>query len=1302
MAEAVKEMQAKENEKIEDAAKSKGKDGDEKEWTKEQRQAIEKRERTLLVSAAAGSGKTATLTQRIVETILYDDKADISKMVVVTFTRPAAAELRERISAALSKEKAKNPDDTRLERQLLLMPSAKIGTIHSFCADIIRQNASAIGLSPAFRVCETTEKGLILFDIAKTLVEECYSSLDNSVCNGEDFCRLADNLTSTRSEGSVEEILIGMYENLNSFVDRVEALGRLRDNFQPFTEFFDTVAGAKIKENVASFYEYYRQLYENDLKNIRAYSSDRVKKNHLPAYEEELSLIKGVLLSLDSGYEKTRKAILRERQEKFGGVNAEHSDEYDLNLKEIRKELWLKGGERDALAKGLFSFEPEQIEELQARLYNFHSTLYLVLSELDRRFRREKLKRNICDYGDLEHYAHELLYNGKEKSSIANEIREYYDAIYVDEYQDVSPIQHEIFAAISREDNCFMVGDIKQSIYSFRMAEPDIFAEMKGSFTDVNEVKGREAASIFMSSNFRCDETVVNFTNLVFDALFGVAGASIYYEKKDRLIYAKKNIVGYTPVLPKVALIAGMTKDEKERMRGIDADGDEEETEVQESVEAEYVASEIERLFKEKKENGKNIKPSDVIIMLRKSGTHGRAYYNALRARGIPVSMESQSGFFDDPEVLLALCLFNVVDNPQRDIYLMGLLHSPLYGFSLDELAAIRLEESELSLYDALCLYTEKNGFKKGERFISELEDFRKKAQGLSADRLISYLYRETGILSMCGENTEKGHGKLLVLYNAAREFEASSFKGLYNFLLYINGLIEKGKSLVEESVVGDVSGVRIMSIHKAKGLEAPVCFVSNTFTSLDPKDVKNDLVFNSDIGFSPKFLESEKGLRAKNPVRQAIIDVMNFKSREEELRVLYVALTRARERLYVTGKLNGGLDNFLDKKKREGRNMCEYSVLHASKPIDWILAAMAKENRLYCELVCAHKKESGEFEELDIGSKFLPSAPTPCVLPVQEGIERKDEAEQKEKEDKKKEETLKNIRNTLLERFDFEYPFEHLKDMPAKVSVSKLKPELLGSDETSPDELKKMLGGKEKLLRDEKKDSPETANASVKTGAPDEANAEKQEKTDENRERKKTVPKFISEQDTEQKEEDSAARGTATHLFMQFADFERLRATGAEEELSVMTAAGFISKKDAETVFIDELERFAHSDFLSEILSCANARREFRFNTQLDASLFASGEKKEQLKGEMLLVQGVIDCILEYDDGSYTVIDYKTDRLSSYELENEWAARKKLSDRHREQLKYYALACEKMYGRPPKATKIYSLPLGKAIDVKL
>ncbi len=1288
----------------------------EKKWTKEQKTAIEERKRTLLVSAAAGSGKTATLTERIIRSLTDEDSpSDIAKMIIVTFTRAAATELRERISSAVASEIEKNPKNARLRRQLLLLPSAKICTIDSFCAELVRQNAVSVGISPNFRVCDENERLLLMNEIVENLIEECYSDEDGRVCNGEDFCDFVDDLVSVNSESEIGKILLSIYEKIENFTDRAEVLAKYRDSFNFDRSFLDTEYGRVIYSDVKGVFEHYKALYELYTEKIENSGNESVIEKHLPAYISDLRYIKAQLCALEEGYSEAKAVFASFEKQSLKNVKSEDADENDNIMKSVRQGFL----EDKKSCASYFSYSNEHIQKLQTKLYKFHDVLYSVISELDRRFREEKQRRGICDYGDLEHYTLELLYDGKEPSPLARKQRDYYECVYIDEYQDINPIQHKIFEAITREDNCFMVGDIKQSIYSFRRADPDIFASMKKTFPKIEDAKENERASIFMSSNFRCDKEIIDFSNMVFDSLFGVSGESIGYERADRLSFAKQTNEREGDRLPTVALISGKKRNGKQAPE--DFEDDELFSDEGEDLEAEYVADEIKRLVSEERlNNGERIKPSDVAILLR-TNAKAQRFASALEKRGISSSKKSGEDFFASPEVMLALSLLNTVDNPHRDVYLMGTLCSPIYGFTSDELTLVRLVGGDgLSLYECLQKYVEAYPeFEKGRYFLSELEKFRKKARNMPVNRLLLYLYKETGMLSLCGEGSEAGHKKLLYLYNYAGNFEASSFKGLYNFICYINEIREREKGFSDDSEALGCEGVRIMTVHASKGLEFPVCFVSGCGRQMKPLELKKDLVFDSKIGFSPKFFDKEKLVRVENPVRLAIAKSIEKQSRLEELRVLYVALTRARERLYVTGSLNGRADNYLQRSRMNGKMMSDYTVLNTKYMLEWILSSIARDENETASiklisgaassiettditeaykkgefgiLLNRDKKEAPEQEKENERKEQSPDLSSE-EGEIKEGKGEESKARQDGENENAPDEESKeraSLAELLKKRFDFKYPYSHISDIPAKLSVSRLYPSLLDEKEDGGALLSEIT---ERIA-----ESLNTATVEKPAEKLDTAVDEKETEVLDDEPKKRVFPQFILKS-----EATGAERGTATHLFMQFADFASLKKVGVKAELERLVAQGFISQDQAELVFENELELFAASELLSDILSADNVRREFRFNSLLPAEMFSQEEeKKEQLKGHTLLVQGVIDCVLEYNDGSYTVIDYKTDRLTPFELSNSWAAEKKLRERHKEQLTYYSAACEKMYGRAPKEVKIYSLPLGRCIKVAL
>ncbi len=1232
-----------------------------REWTPQQLSAMNTRDKTLLVSAAAGSGKTATLTERIIRSLLDEDNpADISRMIIVTFTRAAAAELRERISAAISQAVSENPRNRRLASQLLLLPSAKICTIDSFCSDILREHATRLGLSPAFRVCDENERALLMSDIMETLIEECYGICDNGLFSSTEFCRFADSIVSAKKGEGLSEALLGIYEKISSFTEKTLTLAKMRDNFLPFEDFFKTKAGEYIKSYAERGFAHYESLYSRYIDELCATGEQIFTERHLPAYDNDLRFARHMIETLKRGdYTKCKEELSKYSKVDFGSIKGV-TDPTDERLKTIRSDF---RDFREYVDGSFFSYTEGELVRLFTRVYEFNDIAYRFLYEYDLRFCREKKRRGICDYGDLEHYALALLYNGDGISDVAERIRDSYDYIYIDEYQDINPVQHAIFSAITRQNNCFMVGDIKQSIYSFRRADPDIFAAMKSSFPKLGSDGEGENASIFMSDNFRCDEPIIDFINAIFDVIFGVAGDSIGYERADRLNFKKQCRDGYAGVIPQFILL---DKPPSKKRGAPDPDDEDEETAGVIS-EYEYVAKKIKALLSGGRlANGKRIKPSDIAILLRSAKTKAPRYAEALRACGIDCNNNESESFFSNPEILLVLCLLNTIDNPQKDIYLAGTLHSPIYNFSLDDLLKIRLSvKGKKSLYDALVEYCEANpDFERGAYFLSELARYREKARACPVDKLIRYLYNETGLLSMYGRASEAGHARLIYLYNHARGFEASSFKGLYNFVQYINEIIEKKRTFAEPSAESG-AGVSIMTIHHSKGLEFPVCFVCDCGANMSSKDTQTDLLFDATMGVCPTFLE-EDGVKVDNPVRFAMARRINDNSVREELRVLYVALTRAREQLYVVGRPRKMTEKLLEECEIGSATLSEFSVLHMNSYEKLILTSLLsgegkeKAKMLFVDLQ-GNEMPLANARDMGIGAQKSPDTPErDAPSEDTEAIEAPEE----------KEPTLiptpdpetEKFKQMIRERIEYSYPYAHLTKIPAKLSVSRLYPDILDTlDESAA--LDDGQGGIKptRLVR--------------------------------------AIPRFV----LNETEADSAQRGTATHLFMQFADFATVKKNGAKAELERLVREGFITETDADITYENELLLFERSEFLSELLAADNLRREFRFNTLLSASDFTQSEGlKIELEGERLLVQGVIDCIVEHKDGSYSIVDYKTDRLTDAELADKSLAAKKLSLRHREQLRYYSYACEQIYGKKPKEALIYSLPLGDTVTVDL
>ena len=1175
----------------------------ERRWTDEQLSAINTRDKTLLVSAAAGSGKTATLTERIIRSLTdKDSPMDIDSILVVTFTNAAAAELRAKISKALSEAVEANPEDKHLKRQLYLLPSAKIRTIDSFCNEILRANCDRVGLPPVYRIADTAECELLAISIIEGLIEAVYNGDLPEIASPEEFDKLCDCLTDTKRTEELAGVFRYIHLKCDSAEEGIDLLASLIKKYE--------CKDIPVEENAYGSYllEHYREMLSHYIaaadKYIRMFSGgNEGEQKYLGMVESDRDLLKRLLSA--KTYDEARLGI--ENYSLVRKPTVRKDKTYDMEGYSQLRDMMKRN--LDGMKK-YFVYTSEMWGELFASLHNQLSIMYRFEKRFDELFLEEKRRRGALSYADIERYTYKCLINDGQLTDIAKNVAGQFEAIYIDEYQDVNSLQNRIFEAISRPDNRFMVGDIKQSIYGFRSACPEIFAGMKSAFPRLDEAKG-DCASIFMSRNFRCDKAIVDFVNNIFDRAFSFVSSSIGYEDGDRLGYSKIQPCGEPQYMYPEVCMLDKTED-KEKMQS-----------------ARVVAKKISDLLADGKlSNGSSIRPSDIAIILRNARDKDIKYALALEEYGIPVTISGAKDFFLSPEVLLALCLLNTIDNPRRDIYLAGLLLSPLFDFDADDLYLIRQEGGE-SLYESLVKYVESNSeFTKGVHFLERLGYYRAIAEGVSVDTLIYKLYHETGLLALASKSG--GKENLTLLYDYARSYEAGSFKGLYNFISFINNIIDKKTSFDDTRVGDSADAVKIVTCHASKGLEYPVVFLVEADGEIYNKERNSRLAFSEDFGISFR-LRTPSGLAVvNNPVQDIINNRIHRKLYEEELRVLYVALTRARERLYVVG-----LCPLQDREEYELKmsvirdNLSEYSFRELSSYQEIILA---------CDGRSALSVE--EFAGVLTADEQVQS-----VLPLSESKEEKS--------------AEKDLVEELAARFSFEYPSPHLTTLPEKMSVSTMSPTVLdGSD----DEVLKL----------------DLSDPDIDEG-------------------KSILPSFM----VGSAADESAKRGIATHLFMQFCDLKRLKEKGADAELRRLIDKGFISAEDGGRVRTREIERFLESGLFSEMCSAKKIYRELRFNVCLPASYFTEDEEKRSaLSGREILVQGVIDCIIEHTDGSLALYDYKTDRLTREELDNRTLAEEKLRAKHKMQLCIYSMAVEKMFGQKPNTLAVYSLPLGDTVSM--
>ena len=1247
-------------------------------WTAAQKHAMEAQGRNLLLSAAAGSGKTATLTARIIRSLTAEENpADISRLLVVTFTRAAAGELKTRISAALSKALAEHPGNRHLTKQLISIGSASICTIDSFCLSLVRAHFQMLSLPPDFRLADETELAVLRRTLMEDLIEEYYDKKTDGM-----FAALTEHFTGMRNDGDLAPMLTEIYQKIAAFPEGLSYLSRCAEEYEGEADlpFLQTHFGTIIKRHALRRLAGCISRMENALRDIT--DNGVLQKAYEKSFSYDLETCQALSSALtQDNYQEACRICADYAPIRVGSLKAAQKTEASIKACEMRSAVV------EEIRKKLtphFLIPQEKLPALYRATGQVCAALHEFLSDYDRRLAEEKLTRAVCDFGDITRLTYRLLVtpNG-EPTAIAREIAQQYDAIYIDEYQDVDAVQDAIFRAIAQPNNRFMVGDIKQSIYGFRGSEPSIFAGYRRDYPilepDAEPDPEQLSESVFMSENFRCDRHVISFVNAICSYLFAACGESIGYVPQDDLIFSKAEPEGYQA--PKVRVMITVPPEKEDEAEDEAPAEETEEEDTAEKPEIRLIVGEIRRLLNGgKKADGTPIRPGDIAILSRTATCHS-AIAEALEAAGIPTATAEQKDFFENPEVLLLLCLLNTIDNPTRDIPLAGVLRSPLFGFTMDDLVLIRARTKDCPLIDAVRAMSEADEddplARRCRDFIATLDHYRDAARALPVDKLLRRLYRERCLLAYAGSGRDKQdraavrtrRTNLLRFYEYARRFESGSFKGLYQFIGYINGIIEEGTTIQFGGSASE-DAVSLMTIHKSKGLEFPVCFLCNTSSKFSAKDTESTLLFDRKIGLAIRLPDSTGFARLNTPMRVAIADHRNEELRQEEMRLLYVALTRAREYLYVTANSRSRRDSLLSKAAlraaQDGGGLAT-ALMDCNSYLEWMLTAMETPRG----------RDAYECRFLDpsaLDAYLAEAEDTPALIP----------AKISEETDENAEPTMADsaILDAWEARFDFKYPYEHLTTLPSKISVSDLHPAVLDHQLD--------------IEEDDMRFSEEDTQLRLRLGhlaqrdAADDMSA--------------MVEKWLSRTPafcrTEETETVSAAeRGTATHLFLQFCDMERARRDGVRAEAIRLTEQRFLPPHVAQEIREDQLTRFFASDFYERLRRARRVWREQRFQLLLPAESFTQNEDDaRELSGEVLLVQGVIDLFFEAEDGKLILCDYKTDALTREERRDPSQAAKKLIARHERQLSYYAQALEQLCGRRPDEVLIYSLPLGDAI----
>ena len=1201
-------------------------------WTPAQKEAIDSRGYSIAVSAAAGSGKTAVLTNRIIERVCAED-GDISRILVVTFTKAAAAELVSRIADALSKKLAENTENAHIRKQSLLVSSAQISTIHSFCLDLIRTNFQKLNIPPDFSAGDEAEINLMMSEIAEELIEDYFEGTlapDEEAI--EDFGAFADLFGDVARTDQLSKTLISLYLSVFPTVDSLDRIEHFRALAEKAAKdgFDGTPWELCAREYLLQLLSHYSRIYEDAVQRAR---SDKKFAKPLAQIAFEWDEIEKLRTSLEKGipYREIYPMIcsLQSAFGKLTGISG------DMHLKTFMKKF--RSDFKDHLKKiapKYYSYSEESLKACFIATEEAMRKLGCFLRTFDKRFSEEKKRRKVITFNDMELFAFRLLYD-KDKNApteLALSLRDAYDEIYIDEYQDTNELQDTIFRLISKENNRFNVGDIKQSIYSFRGAKPDIFSELLDSRPKYRDGMEENQAKIFLSQNFRSSTEILEFCNGVFDKLMNAK--EVRYGEDERL-YPGRGLHTAVPemyLIPKTSSNSGNSgDDEAEEMIG----------------EADFVASKIEFLLKnETKADGTPLKCSDIVILLRSTSNAAKAYEDALTARGIPCKNSGDKEFFESPEVLLIVSLLGAIDNPARDIYLAAALKSPIYGVTLDELIFIRRSLKEGSLFDALRAFTKETGFAKGQKFLDDYEKYALLSAETPCDALIWEIYNDTGIFSAIASDEslsmyeiEQANANLMTLYNYARGFERGGFKGLSGFIAFINDVLARRAQMDISGFASPGDVVNIMTIHKSKGLEFPICFLCNLGKKMAFPESKEKTVYHSDFGISLKLTAEHGMVRLDTPLREIALLDKKRALVEEELRVLYVALTRPKERLYMTASVNA--KNLSNGDYELWRDDCVYAWKNK-----YFSEFDLREPTTYLELLLTAMADHTDSFLMDIVSDSADGDDTPADADEANAVPT--ETNEEEPTDM----TYYEAKKLVSERLDYTYPYRRLSEIPSKLSVSELYPTILDEADRG---------------------------------------AELSEDVD----LTMTVPNFLLREKDETVT--AAQKGTAMHTFMQFCDFDRVLKNGVSAEIDYLASKRFIFEADKEKMDVRRLEAFFQSTLAEQIMASDEVFREKRFMIKFPANLFTE-DSSDIPENEKILVQGVIDCAFIDGNGELILVDYKTDFFSKGT--SRAFVEKTLRARHSRQLGYYKLACETMFGKLPAHTYIYSFALNDTVEI--
>ena len=1343
-------------------------------WTQEQQNVIDSRGGNLLVAAAAGSGKTAVLVERIIQMILNSDlKIDIDKLLVVTFTNAAASEMRERIGDAISKKLDENPEDEHLQDQLVLLNKASITTIHSFCLEVIKSNFHKINLDPNFRIGDETECSLMKLEA----IDETFDILYEQ--NDEEFCYLVDCYAEKRGDSNLQNLILSIYSFVMASPYPKVWLKESAEDFN-ITDDFDFATSKWAK----AILETVKIQMEGIEKSLCKAIEDVYGIDELVTFTDKLKIeyekIKEILYACDTSWSDAYRQISSMTFENYAkGVKRIPKDAPSYIKEEKDKAKKIRDNAKKSIEKiktSVFNKNYDDLKDEIKFLYPIVKSLSDVVLMFEQIYSQKKRDKGIIDFNDIEHFALQILTETDENgdfvfdeegknipSDIALEYREKFYEIFIDEYQDSNQVQEVILSTIAKqkEPNRFMVGDVKQSIYRFRQAKPEIFLQKYATYdTDLSS----KYKKIMLYKNFRSRKEVVDSVNYIFEHIMSKNLGEIDYNEEEKLNLG----ANFEEVEDEKIILGGATEIhlmEKKVPEVEDPDEEEEEGEDLDAsqIEARMVGKiirdimrpnengEIMQVFDKKLETYRNVEYKDIVILLRATSAWAPVFAEELINMDIPTYADMGQGYFETMEIQVIMSFLKVIDNPMQDIPLIAILRSPIYGFTPEDFIDIRITDKKVSFYEAMRMFVgekidlsnaeeqdiaedeisddtgneiidvninKENSYvdadmddyyqninyedfeyeneefiyndeviyesyinenveddliyeinsniegdeesQKSElelkvrRFLDDLKELQEKSMYMSTDEFLWYIYTNSGYYAYCGAlpGGSQRQANLRILFERAKQFEETSFKGIFNFINFISKLKKSNSDMGSAKTLGENANVvRIMSIHKSKGLEFPIVICSGMGRNFNTMDFRKDVLYHHELGYGPQIVDFERRISYPSIAKEALKCKINIENISEEMRILYVALTRAKEKLIITSSIKDIEQNMhkWSSNISTEKMVSKYNILNGKNYMDWMMPAIIK-----------HKDLEDIRETYNLSTSI--SMEDESKWSVKTWSRDDIDFEKHEKEG------IREVLNTMdlsqhdteyyeqiEKKLNFEYPYLGVVKKAASISVTEIK------------------------KRQEEYEEQEDSLGLYK--------------------HKTTLkkPKFLSESQKSEKIT-GARRGTIVHLIMEVLDFEKVNTESEiKAQIQDLVKRRIITEKESQVLSPRKIMRFFKSPIAKRMLSSKFVKREQKIYTQIKMNdIYLNDEifknNRETYENESVMLRGVIDLYFEEDDG-LVILDYKTDFVD----ENN---KKEIIHKYKKQIEIYADVLSKLTGKKVKEKYLYLFGIDEQVKV--